>query len=236
MPPRRVRSIRNGLSGTASLILIAALTAPVASSSERDGEWELKQSETGRETSFELYTRDVEDSGYDRYRLEAVLDEPLERVIHAVQIRRSDDAYLGEGLERKFLHIDEKRSVSYIRMDLSMVTTRDVALESHWGFDGERGVYRDEWRTANDKAPPVPDGIVRMTKSEGFWELTPVSEGRTLVVYESYANPGGYIPGWIASSVLTKQVVEQIVTLRKILLDERIDVAAPPRMETSSTN
>jgi hypothetical protein len=216
------------------LVAFACFCAAASGASARDASWELQQRETGRETGFELYQRDVEDSSYDRYRLEAVVDEPLERVIRAVQVRRSDDRYLGEGIERRFLEIDENASVSYIRMKISMVKDRDVALKLRWGFDSEHGVYRDSWQTANEFAPPVPNGTVRMAKSEGFWELKPIGEGRTLVVYESHAEPGGVVPGWIANSIFGNQIVGQIVTLRRILADQRVDVASPPPNNATS--
>jgi len=217
------------------IALAALLAVQTAAAAPLDSDWELSKRDSKSGQSYELYQRDVAGSGYDRYRLEAVVDEPIERVIRAIRIRRMDDRYLGEGFTRTVLHRDGDDSVTYIKMQMSLVKDRDVALRSNWGFDEKRGVYRDEWRTANEEAPPLPDGVVRMTKSEGFWELTPVDAGHTRVVYESHADPGGRVPSWIANSILGDQVIGQIATLRRILDEHRQDVAAAPPVGSESS-
>lgn len=201
----------------------------------RDSGWKLLKQGKEPGNRFELYQRDVAGSGYDRYRLETVVDEPIERVIHAIQIRGVDDRYLDAGFTRSVLRrADGDDSLTYFKMQLPLIKDRDVALRTKRGFDEELGVYRDEWWTANEEAPPLKQGFVRMAKSEGFWEVAPAGVSRTHVVYESYADPGGRLPSWIANSMLGNQVIGQIVTLRRILDDNRIDVASPPPLPGSS--
>jgi hypothetical protein len=211
-----------------ALSLFALLGLQPATAASRDPDWELSKQDSAPGKAFELYQRDVAGSGYDRYRLEAVIDAPMERVIHAITLRREDDQYLGEGFERTILRREGQEAITYIKMTMPMIKDRDITMRSTRGFDEDRGVYRDEWWTANDEAPPLPRGVVRMAKSEGFWEVSPAGENRTRVVYESHADPGGRVPSWIANSILGDQVVEQIVMLRQIIDDHRTNVAAPP--------
>jgi hypothetical protein len=208
---------------------VALLAFQTASAAPLEAGWELSRQESEAGQAYELYQRDVEGSGYDRYRLEAVLEEPMERVIQAITIRREDDQYLGEGLARTVLRRDGQDAVTYMTMKFPLVKDRDVTLYTTRSFDAERGIYRDEWWTANEEAPPPREGVVRMAKSEGFWEVTPAGENRTRVIYESHADPGGRVPSWIANSILGDQVVGQIVTLKRIIDDQRaMNVAAPP--------
>jgi len=145
-----------------------------------------------------------------------------------------DDQYLEKGFSRSVFHrADGDDSLAYFTMQVPFIKDRDVALRMKRGFDEELGVYRDEWWTANEEAPPPRRGFVRMAKSEGFWEVTSAGENRTHVVYESHADPGGRVPTWIANSMLRDQVVGQIVTLRRILDDHRTDVASPPPQGSS---
>jgi len=209
--------------GLSTLLCLHAATA-----ASRDPDWELSRQDSEPGKTFELYQREVAGSGYDRYRLEAVVDAPMERVIHAVTIRREDDQYLGEGFERRILRREGQEAITYIKMTMPLIKDRDITMRSTRRYDESRGVFRDEWWTANEEAPPLPRGVVRMAKSEGFWEVSPVGDGRTRVVYESHADPGGRVPSWIANSILGDQVVGQIETLRQIIDEHRTDVAAPP--------
>ena len=224
---------RNLLFGIGFLAFLGLQSAAVGAA--RDSGWELSKQGKEPGNHFELYRRDVAGSGYDRYRLETVVDEPIERVIQAVQIRSVDDQYLDEGLTRSVFHrADGDDSLTYFEMRLPFIKDRDVALRTKRGFDEELGVYRDEWWTANDEVPPPSKDFVRMTKSEGFWEITSADENHTHVVYESHADPGGRVPSWIANSILGDQVIGQLVTLRRILDDHRSDVASPPPRASSS--
>jgi hypothetical protein len=216
------------------LLLIFGLQSPAAAAT-RDGDWKLSKRGSDPGNRFELYQREVVGSGYDRYRLETFVDAPIERVVQAIQIRGVDDRYLEEGLTRSIVRrADGDDPLVYFRMHVPLIKDRDVALRIKRGFDEEFRVYRDEWWTANEEAPPLKEGYVRMAKSEGFWEVTPAGVNRTHIVYESYSDPGGRVPSWIANSMLGNQVIDQIVMLLRIIDDNRIDVAMPPS-PTAST-
>ena len=79
-----------------AIALVALLAFQTASAAPLEAGWELSRQESAAGQPYELYQREVEGSGYDRYRLEAVVEEPMERVIQAITIRREDDQYLGE--------------------------------------------------------------------------------------------------------------------------------------------
>jgi|GEM_PF-1708706 len=217
------------------LLALLGLQPAVAADAARDSGWKLSKQGDEPDNRFKLYQREVADSGYDRYRLETVVDEPIERVIQAIQIRSVDDRYLDEGITRSvFRRADGEETLTYFKMQLPLIKDRDVALRTKRSLDVELGVYRDEWWTANEEAPPLKAGYVRMAKSEGFWEVRSAGENRTYVVYESHADPGGRVPSWIANSLLGDQVLGQIATLRRILEDNRTDVASPPPPRISS--
>jgi hypothetical protein len=194
----------------------------------RESDWQLARTDAKAGIDYALYQRDVPGSGYDRYRLEAVFDAPIDEVIEALQVKHSDDRYLAKGVQRTILEWEPGHSLSYLRMDVPIVADRDVALRYRRGFDAERGVFRDEWSTANDAAPPVEKGVVRIARSEGFWELAPESDSHTHVVYESFADPGGHAPAWLVSAVVDEKLIAELVTLRRIVDRGLPMISAPP--------
>lgn len=214
--------------GTSIVVLSALLGGPSALAAAREPDWQLARTGEKAGIDFSLYQRDVPDSGYDRYRLEAVFDAPVAEMIEALRVKRSDDRYLSKGVQRKILEWEDDHSLTYLRMDVPVVADRDITLRSMQSFDAERGVFRNEWRAANEEAPPVEKGVVRITRSEGFWEFTPDGDSRTRVVYESFSDPGGHAPGWLINSVLDEKLIQEIVILREIVDRGLPKISAPP--------
>ncbi|MEZ5582488.1 MAG: START domain-containing protein [Candidatus Competibacteraceae bacterium] len=58
---------------------------------------------------------------------------------------------------------------------------------------------------------------VRMPVFEGFWQLTPLPNGWVKIVCQLHAEPGGYIPDWLANSAAQKAAYQTLVNLRKII-------------------
>ena len=178
--------------------------------------WWVAEQEQGSAFDFVLYQRDVEDSSYSRYRMEAVMSEPLKRVVEALRIKSEDDKYLGEGQKRTLFRDRDGNKLEHLYIDAPFVSDRDVILRSSSGYRTD-GAFRVDWWAANDDGPPTADGVVRMPRSEGFWHLTPLSGTRTLVVYEQFAELGGSVPGWLINARMDDEILSELFTLRDIL-------------------
>ena len=46
---------------------------------------------------------------------------------------------------------------------------------------------------------PVQDGLVRVSRVDGYWSLKPKVGGVVEVVYEAYTEPGGSVPSSLTS-------------------------------------
>ncbi len=47
---------------------------------------------------------------------------------------------------------------------------------------------------------PHESGLVRIPRSEGFWQLQRRPDGRLRILYQNHTDPGGSIPAWLANS------------------------------------
>lgn len=93
----------------------------------------------------------------------------------------------------------------YQRLDLPMLEDRDFALHVTWGEEGGTRVIR--FRTANDKAPPRPRGVIRLPLHQGSWHLQPIDRGRrTHAVYQFRMELGGSLPMWLVRGRAAKDV------------------------------
>jgi hypothetical protein len=62
------------------------------------------------------------------------------------------------------------------------------------------------------------DGIVRITRSTGFWTLTPLDKNTTQIQYTLQVDPGGAIPAWLVNSLSAQGPIESFKNMRKQLL------------------
>lgn len=104
--------------------------------------------------------------------------------------------------EARVLKRDDRGVVIYNRASPPLVADRDYTIvmydASFVRADGTV-VYVSRWRTANEEGPPARDGVVRIDKIEGYWQLEPIDGGkRTRATYLLIASPGGNLPQSIA--------------------------------------
>lgn len=187
-----------------SIALVAAASRPVRAG----GGWERVGDEDGIVTD----KRVVDGSPVLAWRGSIRIEAPIERVwvvIHDVPARTR---WMERCVESRLLAEDAHRQRFYNRTSAPWPAAhRDVVLEARVvvGPDGVRLPFR---AVADPGAPPVAD-VVRMPVLEGAWVLRPVGAAATVVEYEVLADPGGWIPAWIANRIAGTL---PIVTLRRL--------------------
>ncbi|MBI5507572.1 MAG: cyclase [Deltaproteobacteria bacterium] len=102
----------------------------------------------------------------------------------------------------------------YQLIDPPLVDRRDYTLKATDQEDPATGVYRREWVPANDKGPPLVDGVVRVQICDGYWLIERQGDKQTKVTYWLYTDPGGKIPAWIANKANTTSVPDLIRAVR----------------------
>ncbi|MDY7230119.1 START domain-containing protein [Hyalangium rubrum] len=91
--------------------------------------------------------------------------------------------------------------MAYAKLNFPVVSARDYVLhvvdEKKIAEDGT-GEFVQRWTSA-DAVVPVREGVVRLKHNDGTWHVTPKGEGKAHVVYKFSVDPGGSVPGWLAS-------------------------------------
>jgi hypothetical protein len=105
---------------------------------------------------------------------------------------------------------------------LLVVAARDVVLRVRGASDvpGRTGC---SWAEVTGRLAER-QGTVRMPLLRGAWTLEALAAGRSRVVYQIAANPGGRIPGWLVRRGAVQALPEVIENVRERL--RRIDGAA----------
>ena len=102
----------------------------------------------------------------------------------------------GLKLRKPISTVPDERVV-YDQFESSVVSNRDYAITVK-RTRGADGVCRIRYWATNEKAPPTPDGFVRIHRLWGGWTFTPV-EGKTQLVYTQFSDPAGSIPAFLAN-------------------------------------
>ena len=102
-----------------------------------------------------------------------------------------------------------------------------------WPVSNRDGVYRFTFArdgaggSATVRVEALPDlvprreGLVRIPRSEGHWSVESKGEGVHLA-YEIHADPGGWVPAWLANLTVVRMPFHTLENLRRVLL-------SPPR-------
>tara|TARA_R110002167_G_scaffold106552_3_gene273151 strand:- start:780 stop:1442 length:663 start_codon:yes stop_codon:yes gene_type:complete len=64
-------------------------------------------------------------------------------------------------------------------------------------------------------AMPKADGVVRMEGVQGFFELSPLANGQTKVIFQLHLNPGGGLPASLVNTQIVDNPFETLKALRK---------------------
>jgi hypothetical protein len=100
--------------------------------------------------------------------------------------------------ESRVLERGDNWLLVYERLSLPVVDDRDFTMRVTWGKQADRHWIR--YRTEPSGPPPV-DGVVRITRNHGGWDLLPADGGQaTLARYESSIDMAGALPLWMTRS------------------------------------
>lgn len=85
----------------------------------------------------------------------------------------------------------------HFMVSVPVISDRDYAIRLEEKVEGEKRTL--SWVPSN-RAPPPREGYVRITTTEGGWELTPLDGGKaTQVRYRVFVDPAGNVPGFLAN-------------------------------------
>jgi Polyketide cyclase / dehydrase and lipid transport len=199
------------------MIALSALTMMVllADPAEDKG-WELAADDDG----VKVHAREKKGTGVQEMTARGLIDAPPEAVWKTI---RDYEAYT-----KTMPYIEESRIVAreggdkviylYSVVNAPLVDRRDYVIklvdESQWK-DG-KGYLKVRWSTSNDRAPKLPDGVVRVSINDGYWKLEPRENGtKTFATYYLYTDPGGALPKWIVNRANGTAVPDVFQHVRK---------------------
>jgi hypothetical protein len=110
--------------------------------------------------------------------------------------------------QRLVLKHEDKEKVIYIQLRVPVVKDRDYTLHIDRFADPQNGLYQFSNHCVTDVGPPENAEHVRVKDCKSVTTIETQADGRTLVSYEGYANPGGALPKWIVNMLAPRAAAE----------------------------
>lgn len=186
----------------ACLALFAILFSPLAPAAKDDG-WVIAAKARSAE-DISLWTRTIPGASLKAFRGSMHTDAPLESVAALLYDMRYMCDWIFRCKEARFVGTAENGD-SYIYLAIKgiwPVGDRDAVLRVTPVWDTATGALTLKGVAAPDRLPEV-DGYVRIPAIESSWRVTPVTGGLMHIEMEGHVDPAGYVPLWLANTVVT---------------------------------
>lgn len=185
----------------------------VAVSSASANAWTLEREEKG----IQAYTQFSEELGYNRVKLEMVIDAPVESLVSI----NTDAANLNQWMETfDEVEVIEENSwydyVLYVTYNFPFPYQDRDSLSRTIVYKKEDGTVVVKFIVA-DKKKPISKEYVRMDYIDGAWEFSKINEYQTKVVYTSLVSPGGEGPKWVINAFSLDVPFASLKNLKEIL-------------------
>jgi hypothetical protein len=165
----------------------------------------------GTTDGIQLEVRSVPGASFEEVRATTVSPDGVDQLCAAAfaKGRRKLD---GKVKERVILRETDTEHWSYERVGIPVLADRDyvlhVKLEQVAG-----GGCQIPFETVEDPSRPAVPGVVRIPDVHGRWTVAPGapgSEGKSLLTCQTYCDPGGKVPAFLAKSGQRDAAIELV--------------------------
>lgn len=160
------------------------------------GAWTLEKEAEG----ISAYTQFSEELGYNRVKLEMVVDAPVASLVSI----NTDAENLNQWMESfDQVEVVDKNAwydyTLYVTYDFPFPYQDRDSLSRTLVYKKDDGAVVVKF-LLEDEGKPLNDEFIRMDYIDGAWEFTPLDDHQTKVVYTSLVSPGGEGPKWVINA------------------------------------
>lgn len=194
------------------LFWITILVLLFTYSADAQENWKLVKEEDG----IKVYTKFESGSDYKAFKAEMQINCKIEYIVEVLKKSDSINNWIVNCKGIKLLKTEDSDQYYYIETSLPFpFKNRDMVY--HFQYIG---INSDKVKV---NVIGIPDyvlpreGIVRLSKANGFWLFTSVDTNKTDVTYQMHVEPGGLIPAWLANPFIVNVPFSTFKELRKII-------------------
>lgn len=173
--------------------------------------------EVTRDKGIIVYELEVEDRDLAAFRGVGAVDGTIYEILAVLSdsSRRTEWQHRCVGAH-DIARFDEFSRITYNRTAAPWpVNDRDVVLKTRIRVLEHDQIILASFRAISTPKKPKVDDVVRMPYLKGHYKLTRVGPKRTRVEYQVDADPGGWLPDWVANRASREIPIKTLLGLRR---------------------
>lgn len=180
-------------------------------------EWKTLKDADG----IQVQSRPVADSAYHEFRGTTIVEAPIASALGVLDDTAACPEWLGY-CELSTLLDDNgfgSRHVYQVNDLPFPASNRDVVTKVTVSHDVPSGEITISMESVPDYYPRQK--YLRIIKSSGFFNLTPLSPSTTRVIWQHHADPGGKLPAFLANSMIVDLPFKSLQKMRLLVKEEK---------------
>ena len=174
--------------------------------------WELKKDVDG----IKVFTGRLNDSKLKAIRVECMVNASLGQLAALLLDSRAHVKWVySTRVSQTVKTISDHHLLYYSEMDMPWpITDRDVVIDLKLTQDPDTRILTVKATAVQGNVEEKKD-MVRVTKSNVTWTVTPLGNDQVKIEYVAFADPGGLVPSWAVNMFCTKGPFETFKSLRE---------------------
>ncbi len=165
----------------------------------------------------QIYTRKTSHSNFKEFKAITTVNGTVDQILGIVLDIEGYSGWMDKVKSAKVVErVSDTELVQYAEVSAPVVSNRDFYVRMHIRPKAADGSVRVDFKAEPNYAPKVK-GLVRLTRSDGYWLLTPKADGKVHIYQQVDADPGGGVPAWLANGAVVDTPFTSFVNLRKKL-------------------
>jgi hypothetical protein len=177
-------------------------------------EWTLRKDKEG----IKIFTREASDTNIKEVKTVLTINASVDKITNAIIDVENYSNWMKNILNPKILkRVSENEYYIYYEMDAPWPTdNRDIVNRTIISHNASNSTTLISSSAIPDYIG-IKDNTVRITLSEGSWELKQLHGGNVEVTHLLLVSPGGNIPDWVINMFIVNHPYETHLSLRKML-------------------
>jgi hypothetical protein len=168
---------------------------------------------------IEVYLRKTPESPIKEFKVEALINTPISRVVHALAAIHEHAEWMVGVDNARQIHNPSAPADSFLYYVIDLpfpISDRDIVMRKSSGY-GNNGETFHIALSGHADLIPVCDDYIRMLFVKGSYHLTSEAHDSTQVVYTFVSDPGGSIPNWLVNAFIVNNPYKTMRNLRNRL-------------------
>lgn len=175
--------------------------------------WQLKKEKDG----IKAYVRDVEHYSINELRIESEIEGTINE---AVAMMKDELTY--KNITPHVAYVEHFKNEDDL-MEVYMATRvpfpakdRDGYYVNRFNYNKSKAMVTIDLSCPEDRIKKN-SAYIRISDCKGFWQFQQISENKMLLNYQFVANPGGWVPEFIANLFLISNPIKTVANMKQAI-------------------